>query len=146
MIKVHGRKYNKEETTRVTVHAYSTCCHSYIFCDDSKIDKASQQLNKLHQLTSVTIRSPGLSNISSLRSLVHLKSLELGSNIVDISPLRNFTNLVTLGLPMNDLVNIEPLRDMVRLRKLSLYRNNIVNIEPLHKLTRLEDLDLHDQC
>jgi len=101
-------------------------------------------LADLTALTVLDLGNNGITDISPLADLASLTALSLGSNdLVDISPLASLTNLTVLYLwGHNEIVDISPLASLTSLTTLSLYLNEIVDISPLAGLTQLTSLDL----
>lgn len=69
--------------------------------------------------------------------------IDLSNNqITDITPLKNLTNLTTLGLSANQIIDITPLKNQTNLSDLYLFENQIIDITPLENLTNLTILNL----
>ena len=70
---------------------------------------------------------------------------DIGSEVSDISPLANLTNLEVLGLEwFQELSDISPLAELTELRELTINRTDIRDLSPLQNLTNLERLELSD--
>ena len=69
--------------------------------------------------------------------------LELhGSQITDLTPLAQLTDLTTLGLGLNQITDVTPLAKLTKLKKLWLPDNKITDLTPLAELTKLKMLYL----
>lgn len=94
-------------------------------------------------LTSLTLMSCGLTDISNLRYFTELEWLDLEDNdITDVSPLAGLTNLKTLYLGGNDITDISPLAGLTNLELLDLQDNNVRDISALAGMTELTWLGL----
>ena len=87
--------------------------------------------------------SSQIKDISPLTNLTNLTSLDLsGNQIEDISLLTNLTNLTSLDLGNNQITDISALSNLKNLTTLNLSGNNITDISILKELTKLESLSL----
>lgn len=92
-------------------------------------------------LSSLKIVNAQISDISALSTLSKLDFLSLHENqISDLTALSHLTNLKTLDLALNKISDISPLSNLVKLDNLSLNINQIRNIEPLYALKNLSVL------
>ena len=96
------------------------------------------------RLKTLNLSGYGFSKLpKELKTLYHLKTLELHSNeIEDISILASLTNLETLNLSSNYLNNIEALKFLPRLQSLNISFNQIKDISSLSILSELKNIDL----
>ena len=120
-------------------------------------------LSSLTNLTRLDLDSSGISNLSTLVSVIsdltNLQTLELSNNsISDISALSSLTNLtrlnlggelyswgtsgVRLRLDSNTISDISPLLSLTNLQSLNLSGNDISDFSPLSSLTNLAGLEL----
>jgi len=82
-------------------------------------------------------------DISALKDLTNLNNLNLFNNqIRDISALKDLTNLNNLNLSNNQIIDISALKDLTNLNNLSLSYNQIRDISALKDLTNLNNLGL----
>ena len=87
-----------------------------------------------------------ITDILSLKNLINLKYLNLGSNqISDISPLKNLMNLGTLFLWRNQISDISPLVNLINLKNLHIGCNPINDLS-LREFVQLEGLGLEGLC
>ena len=114
------------------------------------VEKEVTNINNLNQLEKLEYfkTSGSLINISSVElfsDMTNLTSLLLGSNsISDITPLSGLTNLTTLNLSQNSISNITVLSGLSNLTELHISYNNISDISPLSNLINLRTLSLRD--
>lgn len=100
------------------------------------------------QLESITelLASDKNNNVNSLEGLQYCLKLEVldmsNGQIVDISPLKDLSNLEVLILYGNQISNIEGLKYLKNLKVLDLGFNQISKIEGLEELNNIEDLNL----
>ena len=72
-----------------------------------------------------------------------ITELELrASQITDVTPLAQLTDLRMLGLGLNRITDLTPLAELTKLKTLWLSDNQIADIMPLAKLTKLRTLYL----
>ncbi|MGB2863112.1 MAG: leucine-rich repeat domain-containing protein, partial [Sedimentisphaerales bacterium] len=84
-----------------------------------------------------------ISDISALASLIKLTSLDFSLNqISDISALADLTKLIELDLGWNKINDITALAGLNRLQYLSIHRNRISSISAITNLTSLKYLNL----
>jgi len=87
----------------------------------------------------------GVSDISALKTLSRLRSLDVGDDVDDLSPIRHLTNLSKLSV-RGDISDLSPLTDL-NLRFLCLVNSNpnqseIVDVECLRNMSDLESVYL----
>ncbi|MBA7479402.1 hypothetical protein ES704_04056 [subsurface metagenome] len=88
-------------------------------------------------LTRLELSKNQLRDVSPLSSLTNLTMLQLNNissysiQIDDISPLSSLTNLTYLSLRSNEISDISPLASLTNLQWVSLYNNQISDISPL---------------
>jgi internalin A len=95
-------------------------------------------------ITGITITSFELKEIpKTLTKCNTLSMLNLFYNqIVDISPLKELTNIQRLLLERNQINDISPLKELKNIQVLRLYKNKISDISPLKELTTIQELYL----
>lgn len=97
----------------------------------------------LENLTSLTLRSNQITDITPLGGLTNLRILRLNGNLIDdLRPLSNLRYLEELDLTFNEIDDLQPLSNLVNLEFLSLYGNEISDLGYLENLTQLEELSL----
>lgn len=95
-------------------------------------------------LTSLSISFASISDLSPLRNLTQLVSLDLRNNkIKDIEALSQLVNLEELNLSYNRIEQINSLANLTKLKRLTLSGNKISDIEALANLKNLEILSLN---
>ena len=104
-------------------------------------------LERFPGLTSLSIRSSYVSDISNLASLKNLKSLtiEYGDSIGDFSVLYVMTGLESLSLDSEAIKDFAFIRDMPNLSSFSLYDAKILNLNALEGKDSLQSLVI-DGC
>ncbi|CAL6057723.1 leucine-rich_repeat domain-containing protein [Hexamita inflata] len=111
---------------------------------DSKEVIDISALSTLTSLTELYLSGNNLCDVSSLRSLLSLKTLDLQKNqISSASSLCKLTNLTRLNLGGNKLTNISALRFLFNLQYLQLWGNQITDIYPLKSLSQISKLNLN---
>ncbi|MGE5295368.1 MAG: leucine-rich repeat domain-containing protein [Solirubrobacterales bacterium] len=95
-------------------------------------------------LTSLTIRSAGISSLTGLEYAVNLRSLDLRENqITSVEPLSGLTNLESLNLSMNKIGSILSLSALTELTMLDVHDNHDVSdISSLSGMTKMQSLTL----
>lgn len=89
------------------------------------------------------IKDAGLTDISGLEKMSHLKNLNLqGNRITDISILGGFKDLSFLNLSGNGIAAVDALAGLTKLTSLNLSDNAITDVSALAKLTGLKGLNL----
>ena len=89
----------------------------------------------------VTSNTSQLSDITPLANLTNLENLIIAySQLSDITPLANLTNLENLIITYSQVSNITPLANLTNLEQLDLSVNQVSDITPLANLTNLEQL------
>ena len=103
-------------------------------------------INKNNEITGILIHNINYKKFYDLIiNLKKLKYLDLSYNqIIDISALKDLTNLNTLYLDGNQISDISALKDLTNLNTLDLRNNQISDISTLEDLTNLNTLDLSD--
>ena len=93
--------------------------------------------------TELNLDSSNISDLTPLAELTNLTVLSLSfNNISDLSPFAGLTNLVDLSLYGNNITDLSPLAGLTNLVDLHLDYNNISDLSPLARLTNLEGLTL----
>ena len=109
--------------------------------EENVSDKDMAEIERLKDLTHLSIRDCGVEDITPLKNLTGLTHLDLSNNqISDITPLENLTELTTLDLRNNQISDITLLKNLTELTSLDLCNNQISDITPLENLTYLEKL------
>ena len=102
------------------------------------------------QLRELDISLTGIGNvapldITPLAQLTQLISLTLwDNNIIDITPLAQLTQLTSLNLNENQIKDVTPLSQLIQLTSLNLNENQIRDITSLAQLTQLTKLNLSE--
>ncbi|WP_042332730.1 cell wall-binding repeat-containing protein [Desulfosporosinus orientis] len=131
--------------------------------EDAKITFADPELytairHKLHKsssksiyksdaldVTSLFIRSEGITNLSGLEYFSNLKTLDLSHNtLTNIAPLSKLTKLQTLKLHDTEIKDVNAIKDLTSLTYLDITDNFITNFTSLKNLTNLTTLYLSD--
>ncbi|KAL0217688.1 hypothetical protein RCL1_008268 [Eukaryota sp. TZLM3-RCL] len=100
-------------------------------------------LADLSLITDLTVSNVGVTNLSALVLLKHLRNLLLYRN--NLTNLRNFSalrGLTSLSLRCNNVVDINPLSPLSELSYLSLCDTNVCDLWPLRTLNKLFTLDI----
>ena len=96
---------------------------------------------ELANLTSLSVNSKAITDLTGLEHCVNLKGLTLNfNNVSDISALAGLSNLERLYLESNNISDISALADLSDLQRVSLENNDISDISPLADLGNLETL------
>ncbi|MGZ0086895.1 leucine-rich repeat domain-containing protein [Caldibacillus thermoamylovorans] len=99
--------------------------------------------NDLGRIKELSILQEDVHSLEGLQYAKNLTSLRISfTSISDLSPLRNLTKLVSLDLRNNKIKEIEALSQLVNLEELDLSYNRIEQIDPLATLTKLKKLTL----
>lgn len=80
----------------------------------------------------------GAASVLDSAALLNLE----GKGIVDITPLKFFTNLRELNLAKNSIENLSTLSGLTQLNRVFLSQNNIRNVDPLLPLLSLTELEV----
>ena len=118
-----------------------------------KVSGATITAVDMAKLPHLDAKNANISDLTGLEHATNLKSLWLGSEVVqgtwrnsnsvsNLSPLADLTNLARLGLRGNTISDISPLVDLTNLTWLDLWQNDITDISPLVDLTNLTELRL----
>jgi len=101
-------------------------------------------LEKLTQLTKLSLLGNRLTDVKVLEKLTQLKELHLENNQLTELPkgLEKLSQLTNLSLSDNQLTNVKGLEKLTQLTRLSLYRNQLTDVKGLEKLTKLTSLEL----
>ena len=102
------------------------------------------QLNSLINLKHLRICSGGLYNMSFIKYMPKLQTMDLRHNkIKDLPDMKHMTNLRKLCLSNNQLTSISALQDVPLLSSLQLDNNEEpLDIRPLRRLTNLKNLSI----
>ncbi|CAL5974078.1 Conserved_hypothetical protein [Hexamita inflata] len=94
-------------------------------------------------ITKLSLNYCELQNVEKLKILISLKELNIAYNkYVDITALKDMSQLLALDLSFCSLEQIDTLRSLVNLRDLRI-RCNLVDITPLQYLSELVRIDLN---
>ncbi|CAL6057220.1 Conserved_hypothetical protein [Hexamita inflata] len=119
--------------TKVLKKLIANCCNI----------RSLDGLQKMTQLTELTLSLNQISNIEAIASLVNLTLLDLSqNNLEDISPIAKLKQLKVLDLSQNLITRISPLQGLDKLEILTLVQSNLTDISSLSGLTQLTELDV----
>ncbi|CAL6074261.1 Conserved_hypothetical protein [Hexamita inflata] len=119
--------------TKVLKKLIANCCNI----------RSLDGLQKMTQLTELTLSLNQISNIEIIASLVNLTTLDMSqNNLEDISPIAKLKQLKALDLSQNLITSITPLQGLDRLEILTLVQSNLTDISSLSGLTQLTELDV----
>ena len=74
--------------------------------------------------------------------LINLKSLAINTQITDLKPFKELSNLQYLYLKNTQITSLEPLEGLKNLNTLYINETQVSNLEPLEALINLEKLDI----
>ena len=132
-----------EEFITIKGEQYSTSLTNLDLSNKNLNDEDIKELNKMTNLTDLSLWGNQISDVSVLSGLTSLTQLNLYKNqISDISELSGLTNLTILYLGNNQLSDISALSGLINLAYLDLNENQISDISVLSGLTNLTDLHL----
>lgn len=107
--------------------------------------KYLEKLTNLQELTLERINTPAKEVPELLKILAKIGIVNPdGRYLIDLSPLRNLTNLKKINLNYSPVENIKPLSNLVNLEELYLRNTKVSNIRPLKRLTKLKKLDIRE--
>jgi len=114
--------------------------------DLNQLTEIPKGLEKLTQLTELSLYDNQLTSVKGLEKLTQLTWLSLERNqLTDVKGLEKLTQLTYLGLENNQLTNVKGLENLTQLKGLYLQNNQLTEIpKGLEKLTQLTYLDLDD--
>ena len=92
--------------------------------------KTMPALDKLTNLITLSFANLEFTNLDFVENTTNLKHLSLNFNFVDLSPLRNLTNLLTLHIESEFVKDITPLRGLKNLKTLTLNNLDINSLPP----------------
>ncbi|CAL6057206.1 Conserved_hypothetical protein [Hexamita inflata] len=119
--------------TKVLKKLIANCCNI----------RSLDGMQKMTQLTELTLSLNQISNIEAIASLVNLTTLDMSqNNLEDISPIAKLKQLKALDLSQNLITSITPLQGLDRLEILTLVQSNLTDISSLFGLTQLTELDV----
>ncbi|CAL6048637.1 Conserved_hypothetical protein [Hexamita inflata] len=100
-------------------------------------------MQKMTQLTELTMSLNQISNIEVITSLVNLTTLDMSqNNLEDISPIAKLKELKVLDLSQNLIASIKPLQELDKLEILTLVQSNLTDISSLSGLAQITELDV----
>ena len=97
----------------------------------------------LENLTALDLRANHVSDLSPLKDLKNLTTLDLSynSHVSDLSPLKDLKNLTTLDLSYDpQVIDLSPLKDLKNLTTLNLSATDVSDLSPLKDLENLKNL------
>ncbi len=96
---------------------------------------------EMTNLSKLSCRKKGISDITGLEYATNLKSLDiLGNDIIDLTALEGLTSLTYLNIKENQISDIAPLDNLTKLTELWMTNNNVEDISPLSNLVELRVL------
>ena len=110
--------------------------------EDESLIADFSPLEKLPQLTSLSLNGTAVWNVTPLANLTQLKALSLRETAIDLSFLASLTQLETLDLSSTGVSDVSPLASLTQLQTLNLGSTGVSDVSPLASLTQLETLDL----
>lgn len=132
-----------EEFITIKGRKYSTSLTKLDLSRKDLSDDDIKPLNKMKNLTYLTLYSNKISDISPIAELTKLTELNLNANeIEDISALSNLTNLTKLNLGVNNVIDIRALSNLTNLTDLDIWSNRISDLSPISGLTNLTTLSI----
>lgn len=82
-----------------------------------------------------------------LRFPLDTEHLDLsGTEVSNLSPLRELTSLTSLDISLTQVSDLAPLRELIALKSLNISRTRVSDLAPLRELIALESLDISDTC
>ena len=113
------------------------------FCDIQDL----AGLETLTQLNTLYLDGNAITDITPLKELTSLESLDLQNNPLGDDPsvlagLRGLTSLTKLDLMNTGISDLTPLSGLKKLSQADLGQNTIADLSPLHELTALQYLDI----
>jgi len=106
-------------------------------------NKEPLTVDDVKSLSVISGRDKPIKSLSGIEKCAALMMLELtGSEITDLTPLRELTNLQSITLSRNKVKDLSPLAGMARLQYLELSGNQVSDLSPLKQLVALNSLYL----
>ncbi|OJU17682.1 MAG: hypothetical protein BGN88_06095 [Clostridiales bacterium 43-6] len=135
-------KLNKKSNSCFTVNDASRLTFFSYSAVYQKV-KSLKGIEKLSNLTRLSITDCEITDFSPVLKLKNLKNLNLSKNkISNISCASGLKNLDILNFSYNDITDVTPLGQLGNLKELYLWFNRIQDIRPLLKLHQLKTLNL----
>ena len=107
--------------------------------------KCLEKLTNLQELTLERINTPAKEVPKLIKILAKIGVMNPdGRYLLDLTPLRNLTNLKKINLNYSPVENIKPLSNLVNLEELYLRDTKVSDIRPLKRLTKLKILDIRE--
>ncbi len=110
--------------------------------EDESLIADFSPLEKLPQLTSLSLNGSAVWNVAPLANLTQLKALSLRETAIDLSFLASLTQLDTLDLSSTGVSDVSPLASLTQLETLDLSSTGVSDVSPLASLTQLQTLNL----
>jgi hypothetical protein len=110
----------------------------------TNLPEAAQMPPELTQLTKLSLpHTPYMIDVSPLKELTQLRYLKIvNDRISDVSPLKYLKQLTELRLVAIQISDISTLKELTQLEVLYLWDNQISDVTPLKELTQLKHLEL----
>jgi Leucine-rich repeat (LRR) protein len=116
---------------------------SEIYLDRENLTKIPRHIERLTNLTRLTLSENHLTSVKGLENLTNLTNLSLEENhLISVERLENLTQLKSLDLNDNQLTNVKGLEKLTKLEYLGLAQNQLRDIKGLEKLKNLKTLDI----
>ncbi len=115
--------------------------HAAITSALGKSPNSNLTVSDMLKLTTLTVNSANIRELTGLEHASNLTTLSLNSNnLSDIAPLTGLFKLTTLSLNNNRISNVAPLAALAELQTLSLENNALARVTSLSGLTKLKIL------
>ena len=135
-----GTKENKEIIEK-KVKNLST--QNEVIKKSEKIEKCDKIPEYDLNVTKITLKNKGISDIKCLAKYKNLRELDLRWNkIKNIEALGSLEKLEVLRINFNQITDIKPILNLKNLRELWLHNNKIKDIRGIGKLSELKHLDV----
>ena len=116
----------------------------------NEVIKKSEKIEKCDKIpeydlnvTKITLKNKGISDIKCLAKYKNLRELDLRWNkIKNIETLGSLEKLEVLRINFNQITDIKPILNLKNLRELWLHNNKIKDIRGIGKLSELKHLDI----
>ena len=111
--------------------------------NDWNLKKAADSLDEIKKTILLDLSSTNVTDVSPLTELTNLQTLDLSNaKVTDVSPLAKLKNLQTLNLQNTKVTDISSLTGLKSLQTLFLSYTNVIDVTPLTEFTNLQTLDL----
>ena len=105
-------------------------------------------LSSLVQLEELILKQNGIADISELKDLINLRTLDVSANqeITDADAIEKMVKLESLNISFNKITSVDALSNLENLEYISMSNNQITQLPDLSKLTKVYFLDAsHNQ-